>query len=71
MTVHEIPIKRKVPEAERLKQAAAIKECLHYLMRDALESNLPMTAQMISVSTEAVLMDLEQLQRRRKAAAQA
>ena len=71
MTVHDTPTKPKSPTAKRLKQAAAIKECLHYLLRDALESNLPMTAQMIGVSAEAVLMDLERLQPLHKAAVQA
>ena len=41
----------KVAQTERVKNAVAIKECLHYLLRDALEAGLPMTAQMIGVST--------------------
>lgn len=53
----------KLGESQRVKNAVAIKECLHYLLRDALEAGLPMTAQMIGVSTEAVLMDLEKIKR--------
>lgn len=71
MTLHDLPTRRKLADADRIKQAVAIKECLQYLLRDALESNLPMTAQMIGVSAEAVLMDLEKLERQHLGPAQA
>jgi hypothetical protein len=51
----------KSSDDERVRMAEALKACLEYLRRDALEADLAVTAEMLMLAIEGAAMDLEKL----------
>jgi hypothetical protein len=58
---------KKTAHDEQVKMAHALKGCLEYLRRDAIEANLAVTAEMLVLAIEGATMDLENLARAKAA----